>query len=95
MAVESTQALWLKSGRRVKLKIPPSVSRLSRKCGRSDYSQAYRRLLPPVTGIALLFKSYRSYANKMRVCNSYPSMISEEFLSVECIARQNTVSTTG
>jgi hypothetical protein len=43
----------VKDGRRIRLAIlPPSLSRLSRKCGRLDVSQPYG---PPVTGIALSY----------------------------------------
>jgi succinate dehydrogenase hydrophobic anchor subunit len=46
---------------------PPSVSRLSRKCGRVDVSQSYGPL-QPLTGIALLLLPfivhYQMYMNK-------------------------------
>jgi hypothetical protein len=66
----------VKRGRRVRLTtLPPSVSRLSRKCGTLNVSQPYGPS-QPVTGIALLFLAGSFHEAKLYVL-SRPVLMAE------------------
>jgi hypothetical protein len=71
---------WVKGGRRVRLTSPPSVSRLSRKCGSLDVSQPYGPPRP-LTGIASPLPIQRSVGHSLY----HFSLFSEKPEQITCI----------
>jgi hypothetical protein len=89
--LESTQPLTemstrnlrgVKGGRRVRLTTsPPSLSRLSRKCGSLDVSQPYWPALP-VTGIASLLRNYMHCTTDIVSHTEHKSSLSVSFMRI-------------